>query len=113
MRVLRKHRPAHTLPEGFIAFSTFIMQARVHLPLYLFFVRALDYFSIASMQLANIYILYYELGFLKLTMEEVNYMYYLKRVSGPLNRSFGYFYLSGWPLSVLNLINLHISNVGV
>lgn len=44
--------------------------------------------------LTCIYVLYRELGFPKPTIEEVNYMYNLKRMSGPLNKTFKYFYLS-------------------
>lgn len=81
----------------------------------------LDYFSITPMQLATngwrvltyIFMLYCELWFPELTMEEVNYLYNPKRVSAPLNKMFMYFYLSGWPLSELNLFNLHVSNSGV
>lgn len=41
-----------------------------------------------------IYGLYHELEFLEPTMEEVKYMYNLKRVLGLLNKTFGYFYVS-------------------
>lgn len=120
MRALSKRRGAHDPFKGFIAFNAFIIRVGVCLPLHLFCVRELDYFSIALMQLALngwrvltcIYILYRELEFLKLTMEEINYMYNLKRVSGPLEKLFRYFYLSILPLSRLNLFNLYVSNVG-
>ena len=96
------------------------MCAGARFPLYSFFVSALDYFGIAPIQLAPngwrvlecIYALYHELGFLEPSMKEVNFMYNVKRVLGPLNKTYSYFYLSGWPLSGLNLIDLKVSNVG-
>lgn len=108
--------------EGRCVLNPFIVKASGALPLSPYFVKILNYFKIALIQVApngwsilsSLRILYHKLGFKGPSAWEISYMYNIKQLPVKKNGLLtnGYYHLSAWSKPKYNLIEDFTLNVG-
>ena len=82
----KRNERASESPEGFVAFSDAIIRSGGALPLHTFFVKVLNYFELAPLQLSpnswvmlsGLYVLYHQVHSRGPSMSEVHYFYTLR-----------------------------------